>query len=190
MRADPGEEAQARTFAACAAMMMAIVRLPQPVIERVQGVTAAAGCQLVATCDFAIASAEARFAAPDVQIGVFCSTPMGALSRNIGRKAAMEMLLTVDMIDARRAESLGLINRAAPEADLDFAVAAIVEKVCAKSPLAIRIGKQAIYRQIESGLEEAYEHTGAVMVRNILAGDAAEGIDAFLQKRRPRSAGS
>lgn len=185
MRADPGEDAQAKTFATCAAMMMAIVHLPQPVIARVHGIATAAGCQLVATCDLGVATEDARFATPGVHIGLFCSTPMVALSRNVGRKQAMEMLLTGDMINAKRAEALGLINRAVPADELDSAVAEMAAKIAAKPPLAVRIGKEAFYRQIESGLEEAYEYTGAVMVRNMLTEDAAEGIDAFLEKRRP-----
>jgi len=185
MRADPGEDAQAKTFATCAAMMMAIIHLPQPVIARVHGIATAAGCQLVATCDLAVASEDARFATPGVHIGLFCSTPMVALSRNVGRKQAMEMLLTGEMIDAKRAQALGLINRAVPAGDLDAAVEELAGKICAKSPLAVRIGKEAFYHQLETSLEAAYEYTGAVMVRNMMAGDAAEGIDAFLEKRRP-----
>jgi enoyl-CoA hydratase/carnithine racemase len=186
MRADPAEDAQAATFATCAEMMMTIIRLPQPVIARVHGIATAAGCQLVATCDLAIASDDARFATPGVHIGLFCSTPMVALSRNLGRKQAMEMLLTGEMINAQRAEALGLINRAVAADKLDAEVQELAEKICAKSPLAVRIGKEAFYRQIEAGLEEAYEYTGAVMVLNMMAGDAAEGIDAFLEKRAPR----
>ena len=185
MRADPSEDAQAKTFATCAAMMMAIIHLPQPVIARVHGIATAAGCQLVATCDLAVASEDARFATPGVHIGLFCSTPMVALSRNVGRKQAMEMLLTGEMIDAKRAQALGLINRAVPAGDLDAAVEELAGKICAKSPLAVRIGKEAFYRQLETGFEAAYEYTGAVMVRNMMADDATEGIDAFLEKRRP-----
>jgi enoyl-CoA hydratase/carnithine racemase len=185
MRADSGEEAQTRTFATCAAMMMTMVRLPQPVIAQVQGIATAAGCQLVASCDLAVASENARFATPGVHIGLFCSTPMVALSRNVGRKAAMEMLLTGEMIDAGRAVELGLINRAVAPEDLEMAVSETAGKIASKSPLAIRIGKEAFYRQVESGLEEAYEYTSAVMVRNMMAADAAEGIDAFLEKRAP-----
>lgn len=185
MRADPSEDAQATTFATCAAMMMAIVHLPQPVIARVHGIATAAGCQLVATCDLAVASDNARFATPGVHIGLFCSTPMVALSRNVGRKQAMEMLLTGEMIAATEAERIGLINRAVPDDDLDDAVEDLAKKIAAKSPLAVRIGKEAFYYQLEAGLEEAYEYTGAVMVRNMMAEDAAEGIDAFLEKRTP-----
>ena len=186
MRADPSEDAQATTFATCASMMMAIVHLPQPVIARVDGIATAAGCQLVATCDLAVASENARFATPGVHIGLFCSTPMVALSRNVGRKQAMEMLLTGDMIDAREAERIGLINRVVPDDELDSAVAELAGKIASRSPLAVRIGKEAFYYQLEKGLEEAYEYTGAVMVRNMMAEDAAEGIDAFLEKRTPR----
>ena len=185
MRADPSEDAQERTFRTCAQMMLAITRLPQPVIARVHGIATAAGCQLVATCDLALASQDARFATPGVHIGLFCSTPMVALSRNIGRKQAMEMLLTGDMIDAQRAAELGLINQAVPEALLEDAVQELAGRIAAKSPLAVRIGKEAFYRQCELGLEEAYEYAGAVMVRNMMADDAAEGIDAFLEKRTP-----
>jgi len=190
MRAEPGEDAQAKTFATCAALMMAIVHLPQPVIARVHGIATAAGCQLVATCDLAIASNDARFATPGVHIGLFCSTPMVALSRNVGRKQAMEMLLTGDMIDADQAHSFGLINHTVPAGELDAAVQELAEKICAKSPLAVRIGKKAFYTQLESGLEAAYEYTGAVMVRNMMADDAAEGIDAFLEKRTPQWKGA
>ncbi len=186
IRADPSEDAQATTFATCAAMMMAFVHLPQPVIARVHGIATAAGCQLVATCDLAIASENARFATPGVHIGLFCSTPMVALSRNVGRKQAMEMLLTGDMIAAGEAERIGLVNQAVPEDELDNAVQELASKIAAKSPLAVRIGKEAFYHQLETGLEAAYEYTGAVMVRNMMTEDAAEGIDAFLEKRAPR----
>jgi enoyl-CoA hydratase/carnithine racemase len=165
--------------------MTRIVRLPKPVIARVHGVATAAGCQLVASCDLAVAAATARFATPGVNIGLFCSTPMVALSRAVGRKAAMEMLLTGELIDAARARELGLVNRVVPEAELDTAVAALAGQIAAKSPLTLAIGKAAFYRQAEMGLDDAYAYVSEVMTRNMLARDAAEGIDAFLAKRQP-----
>jgi len=190
MRADPREEAHRKTFARCIELMKAIVELPKPVIAQVHGIATAAGCQLVATCDLAIAADDARFATPGVNIGLFCSTPMVALSRNVGRKQAMEMLLPGDMIDADTAAQYGLINRAVPADELADAVSELARKIAAKSPLVLEIGKEAFYRQLESGLAEAYEYTGAVMVRNMLTGDAAEGIDAFIEKRHPVWQGS
>lgn len=190
MRADPREEAYRKTFAQCAKLMTAIVALPQPVIGRVHGIATAAGCQLVATCDLAIAADDARFATPGVNIGLFCSTPMVALSRNVGRKRAMEMLLTGEMIDAATAERFGLINHFAPSDKLDEAVQELADKIRSKSPLVLKIGKEAFYRQLESGIREAYEYTGAVMVRNMMTDDAVEGIDAFIEKRSPAWAGS
>lgn len=190
MRADPREEAHRNTFAACARLMTAVVELPQPVIGRVHGIATAAGCQLVATCDLAIAADDARFATPGVNIGLFCSTPMVALSRNVGRKQAMEMLLTGEMIDAATAERFGLINHFVPPHELDSAVQELAEKIRSKSPLVLKIGKEAFYRQLECGIREAYEYTGAVMVRNMMSDDAAEGIDAFIEKRRPVWTGS
>ena len=165
--------------------MTSIVRLPKPVIARVHGIATAAGCQLVASCDLAVAADTARFATPGVNIGLFCSTPMVALSRAVGRKAAMEMLLTGELIDAPRAHALGLVNRVVPEADLDAAVAALAGQIAAKSPLTLAIGKEAFYRQAEMGLDDAYAYASEVMTRNMLARDAAEGIDAFLGKRQP-----
>jgi len=190
MRADPREEAHRQTFARCVELMTAIVELPKPVIAQVHGIATAAGCQLVATCDLAIASENARFATPGVNIGLFCSTPMVALTRNVGRKHAMEMLLTGDMIDAAAAAQYGLINRTVPAEELADAVQELARKIAAKSPLVLEIGKEAFYKQLEAGLTEAYEYTGAVMVRNMLTDDAAEGIDAFIQKRHPVWKGS
>ena len=153
IRAEPGRAAYERLFAACSAVMQAIVRLPQPVIARVHGVATAAGCQLVASCDLAVASTDARFATPGVNIGLFCSTPMVALSRNVGRKQAMEMLLLGELVDAPTARQLGLVNRVvAPEA-LDAEVAGMATAIVGKSPLTLRIGKEAFYRQLECGLE-------------------------------------
>ncbi len=185
MRADDREEAHQRTLQECARLMTGIVELPKPVIARVHGIATAAGCQLVATCDLAIAADDARFATPGVNIGLFCSTPMVALSRNVSRKQAMEMLLTGELIDAATAEKFGLINRAVSADELDDAVQALATTICSKSPVALEIGKVAFYKQLECSLKEAYEYTGAVMVRNMMTDDAAEGIDAFIEKRRP-----
>jgi enoyl-CoA hydratase/carnithine racemase len=173
------------TFELCSHLMTRIVRLPKPVIARVHGVATAAGCQLVASCDLAVAATTARFATPGVNIGLFCSTPMVALSRAVGRKAAMEMLLTGELIDAARAHELGLVNRVVPETELDASVAALAGQIAAKSPLILAIGKEAFHRQVEMGLEDAYAYVSEVMTRNMLARDAAEGIDAFLAKRTP-----
>jgi enoyl-CoA hydratase/carnithine racemase len=185
IRANPDRAAYESLFEQCSRLMLKIVRLPKPVIARVHGVATAAGCQLVASCDLAIASDTARFATPGVNIGLFCSTPMVALSRNVGRKAAMEMLLTGELIDAARATAIGLINRAVPEAELDAAVEALARQVAEKSPLTLAIGKEAFYRQAEMDLDGAYRHAAEVMTRNMMARDAAEGIDAFLAKRAP-----
>lgn len=185
MRADPGEPAMRALFTQCSALMTRVVRLSKPVIARVHGVATAAGCQLVASCDLAVAAETARFATPGVNIGLFCSTPMVALSRAVPRKAAMEMLLTGDMVDAARARELGLVNQVVSEAELDAAVAALAGRIAAKSPLVLAIGKEAFYRQAELGLDEAYAYAAEVMTRNMMARDAAEGIDAFLGKRAP-----
>jgi enoyl-CoA hydratase/carnithine racemase len=185
LRSRPERAAYQATFELCSRVMTRIVRLPKPVIARVHGVATAAGCQLVASCDLAVAAATARFATPGVNIGLFCSTPMVALSRAVGRKAAMEMLLTGELIDAARARELGLVNRVVPEADLDAEVAALAGQIAAKSPLTLAIGKGAFYRQAEMGLDDAYAYVSEVMIRNMLARDAAEGIDAFLAKRPP-----
>jgi len=185
LRSKPDRAAYETTFQLCSQLMTAIVRLPKPVIARVHGVATAAGCQLVATCDLAIAAETARFATPGVNIGLFCSTPMVALTRAVGRKAAMEVLLTGELIDAPRAYALGLVNRVVPEAELDAAVSALAGQIVAKSPLTLAIGKEAFYRQAEMGLDDAYAFASEVMTRNMLAHDAAEGIDAFLTKRPP-----
>jgi enoyl-CoA hydratase/carnithine racemase len=185
LRSRPERAAYHATFELCSRLMTRIVRLPKPVIARVHGVATAAGCQLVASCDLAVAAATSRFATPGVNIGLFCSTPMVALSRVVGRKAAMEMLLTGDLIDATRARELGLVNRVVPDADLDTAVAALAAQIAGKSPLTLAIGKEAFYRQAEMGLDDAYAYVSEVMTRNMLANDAAEGIEAFLGKRAP-----
>src|SRR4029077_3213565 len=151
------------TFTLCSTLMTSIVRLPKPVIARVHGVATAAGCQLVASCDLAVAAATARFATPGVNIGLFCSTPRVALTRAVGRKAAMEMLLTGELVDAARARELGLVNRVVPEAGLDAAVAMLAGQIAAKSPLTVAIGKEAFYHQAEMPLEEAYAYAAEVM---------------------------
>lgn len=185
MRANPGEAAIRAIFAQCSLLMQSIVRLPQPVIARVQGPASAAGCQLVASADLAVAADDASFATPGVNIGLFCSTPMVALARNVGRKQAMEMLLTGEMVDAARAREIGLVNRVVPAGELDREVEALARLILSKSPVSLRIGKEAFYSQLEMPLAEAYEYASAVMTRNMMTDDAAEGIDAFLEKRRP-----
>ena len=185
MRADPTRAAYEQVFALCSRLMQTIVRLPKPVIAQVHGVATAAGCQLVATADLAVAAETARFATPGVNIGLFCSTPMVALTRNVGRKAAMEMLLTGDLLDAVRAREIGLVNRVVPEAELASATLGLARQIAAKSPLTLAIGKEAFHRQAEMDLPAAYAYAAAVMTRNMLARDAAEGIDAFLTKRPP-----
>jgi enoyl-CoA hydratase/carnithine racemase len=166
-------------------MMQKIVGLPNPVIAEVHGIATAAGCQLVASCDLAVAAEDARFATSGINVGLFCSTPMVALSRAIGRKAAMEMLLTGDFIDAATAKSLGLVNRVVPPAELRSATDALAHKIAAKSAFSVALGKAGFYRQAELDLAAAYAYTSEVMTKNMLAQDAAEGIDAFIEKRKP-----
>lgn len=185
LRALPDPAVHQTLFTACSNVMLAITRLPQPVIAQIHGVATAAGCQLAATCDLAYAAASTRFATPGVNIGLFCSTPMVALTRAVGSKAAMEMLLTGDMIDAAAAERFGLINRAVPDAELESAVQAVARKIAGKSPHAMKIGKEAFYRQRDMDLAQAYAYAAGVMTDNLQAPDAREGIDAFLQKRPP-----
>jgi enoyl-CoA hydratase/carnithine racemase len=182
---DKGRAYFADLFARCAAVMTAIRDLPQPVIAAPHGIATAAGCQLVASCDMAVAAHGTRFGVNGVNIGLFCSTPMVALSRNVPRKQAFEMLTTGTFIDAERAQALGLVNRAVPEDRLDAEVTALAETVAAKLGSAVRIGKRAFYEQLEMGLDTAYAHTGAVMVENMLDRDTDEGINAFLDKRAP-----
>jgi len=179
-----------RLFDTCSELMEAIHRVPQPVIAKVRGIATAAGCQLVAACDLAIAADEARFATPGVKIGLFCSTPMVPLSRAIGRKRALEMLLTGQSIDAPTAVDWGLVNRAVPAAELDAAVAQLVDAIARSSPLTVGIGKEAYYAQIELDEHRAYDLTKTVMTMNSLAGDAQEGICAFLEKRPPEWRGT
>ena len=185
MRAAPSRELYEALFTQCSRLMLTINRVRQPVIAKVRGVATAAGCQLVATCDLAYCEEEARFATPGVNIGLFCSTPMVALTRAIGRKAAMEMLLLGDLIDAEEAERIGLVNRAVPTDQLDEVVDSVAAKIASKSPLTLATGKEAFYRQIELDAEGAYAYAAKVMTENMMAEDAAEGIDAFLGKRTP-----
>jgi enoyl-CoA hydratase/carnithine racemase len=185
IRAHADEAFYTKLFDTCAQLMLAVTHLPQPVIARVHGTATAAGCQLVASCDLAVASESARFATPGVNIGLFCSTPMVAVSRKIGRKPMMEMLLLGEPVDAREAQRLGLVNRCVADAALDRTVAEIAGKLAGKSALTLRIGKEAFYRQLDMGLENAYAYCSEVMTRNMMAEDAAEGIDAFLEKRPP-----
>jgi enoyl-CoA hydratase/carnithine racemase len=185
LRSDQRRETYERLFAQCSELMLAIVRLPKPVIAEVRGVATAAGCQLVATCDLAVAAEDSRFATPGVNIGLFCSTPMVALTRAVGRKAAMEMLLTGELIDAQRARAIGLVNRVVPRAGLRAAVDGLAHEIAGKSALTVAIGKEAFYRQAELDLAAAYRYAAEVMTTNMLARDAGEGIDAFLAKRAP-----
>ncbi len=184
--ADRGRAYFERIMALCSQVMMQIVRLPQPVIASVHATATAAGCQLVASCDLAVASRAAKFATPGVNIGLFCSTPMVALSRNVSRKHAMEMLLTGDLIAAEDAARIGLVNRVVASGTEHAEALALAEKVAAKSTLTVKIGKEAFYRQAEMPLAEAYKYASEVMVKNMLARDAEEGINAFVEKREPK----
>lgn len=172
-------------FARCGEVMQMIPRLPQPVIAQTHGIATAAGCQLVASCDLAVAAEGTRFGVNGVNIGLFCSTPMVALSRNMPRKQVMEMLVTGNFIDASRAKELGLINRVVPEAELAAETQTLAEQIAGKLGRAVRIGKRAFYDQIQMPLDQAYEFTGAVMVENMLESDTEEGIAAFIEKRDP-----
>ncbi len=183
--ADGGRAYFAQIMTMCSTMMQTIVRLPKPVVASVQGIASAAGCQLVATCDLAVASDAATFATPGVDIGLFCSTPMVALSRNVSRKHAMGMLLTGEPIDAETARAMGLVNKVAPAGkELDAAIA-LAKVVASKSTRTVKIGKEAFYRQLEMPLSEAYRYTAQVMTENMMAHDAEEGINAFIAKRPP-----
>lgn len=183
--ADGGHEYYKFIMQLCSAMMTQIVTLPKPVIAAVQGTATAAGCQLVSSCDLAIAAGGINFATPGVNIGLFCSTPMVALSRNIGRKQAMEMLLLGEMIDAATARSYGLINDVVAGDALDDTVMAMADRIVKKSPRVVSLGKEAFYRQAEMTLEDAYAYTADVMARNMMEDDAREGIQAFIDKRAP-----
>ncbi len=182
---DGGAACFADLFARCSEVMQMIPRLPQPVIAQVHGIATAAGCQLVASCDLAVAAEGTRFGVNGVNIGLFCSTPMVALSRNIPRKQAFEMLTTGEFIEAGRARELGLVNRVVPGADLHSETRALAETVASKLQSAVRYGKRAFYEQIEMPLSQAYEFTARVMTANMLEQDTAEGIAAFIEKRKP-----
>ncbi|MEW5963303.1 MAG: enoyl-CoA hydratase [Pseudomonadota bacterium] len=182
---DGGRAFYAETMRQCAGLMQDIVACPKPVIAAVEATATAAGCQLVATCDLAVAAETARFCTPGVNIGLFCSTPMVALSRNIPRKRAMEMLLLGDMISAREAADHGLVNRAVPAERVRAEALGMARAIAAKSPVTVAIGKAAFYRQAELSLADAYDYAVAVMVENMMRADAAEGIEAFLAKRKP-----
>jgi len=179
-----------RLFDVCTVMMERIHRVPQPVIAKVHGIATAAGCQLVAACDLAVAADGTRFATPGVKIGLFCSTPMVPVSRAVGRKRALELLLTGEPIDAATACDWGLVNRVVPADELEEAVTAIVERIAASSPLTVRIGKEAFYRQLELDEHGAYDLTRRVMAANAQAADAQEGMGAFLEKRHPTWSGT
>jgi len=186
-RTDPdrGRAFFAEMMNACSAMMQAIVHLPKPTVAAVQGIATAAGCQMVASCDLAIASQDATFATPGVDIGLFCSTPMVALTRNVPRKQAMEMLLTGEPVAADRAREIGLVNRVVPAGTEREAAIALAEKVALKSAYTVKLGKEAFYRQAEMSLADAYRYAAEVMTENMMARDAEEGIGAFIEKRTP-----
>ena len=185
MRAHPDQGYYQKLFVQCSRMMLSLRDIPQPVIARVQGIATAAGCQLVGACDLAVAAVEARFATSGINVGLFCSTPAVALSRNVSRKRSFEMLMTGDFIDAETALDYGLVNRVVPADALDQAVAELAGKILAKAPVAVRTGKQMFYKQLEHGLDEAYAYAGQVMACNMMAEDTGEGIDAFIEKRPP-----
>jgi len=186
MRAEPSQEYYRRLFAQCSRMMLSLVRLPVPVIARVQGVATAAGCQLVAQCDLAVAASTARFAVSGVNLGLFCSTPGVPLSRNVSRKRAFEMLVTGEFIDAQEALSRGLVNRVVGPAELDAATEQLAASIVAKPRVALAMGKELFYRQAELGLAGAYEAAGETMACNMMEEAALEGVQAFIDKRPPR----
>jgi enoyl-CoA hydratase/carnithine racemase len=186
MRANRNEEFLQRLLTDCSSMMQAIVALPQPVIAKVQGIATAAGCQLVASCDLAVAARSARFATSGINYGLFCATPAVALSRTVARKHALEMLYTGDFVDADTAAAIGLVNRSVDDAALDAEVDALAAKIASKSGYAIRLGKRSFHAQADQPLDAAYRCAAADLVRNLLAADGVEGVDAFFEKRAPR----
>ena len=185
MRADPSQEYYERLFTTCARMMMTIQHLTKPVIAEVQGVATAAGCQLVAMCDLAVAAAGSRFAVSGINLGLFCSTPSVALSRNVSRKRALEMLLTGDFISAEEARDYGLINRVVPPDELQSATEALALRIAAKPQIAIEMGKRLFYAQLETGIEQAYHLAGETMACNMMEEPTLEGVQAFIDKRKP-----
>lgn len=189
MRANHDKGYMQALFRQCGELMLTLTRMPQPVIARVHGIATAAGCQLVSMCDLAVAADVAKFAVSGINVGLFCSTPAVGLARNLGRKAALEMLLTGDFIDAMEAKSKGLVNRVVPADALDAEVERLVQSILAKSAIAVRIGKGMFYKQLEMGLTEAYDYASEVMACNMMSEDAREGIDAFMQKRKPEYKG-
>ena len=186
MKANPSIDYYRALFAQCARLMMTIQRMPQPVIARVHGIATAAGCQLVAMCDLAVASSDARFAVSGINVGLFCSTPGVALSRNVGRKQAFEMLVTGDFIDAATAQARGLVNRVVPSDQLDVEVERLASSIVAKPRVAIAMGKELFYRQLEAGIDAAYQMAGQTMACNMSDDVAQEGVQAFMEKRKPR----
>jgi enoyl-CoA hydratase/carnithine racemase len=185
MRAEPSMDYYQKLFAQCGDMMMRIQKLQVPVIARVQGIATAAGCQLVAQCDLAVASADAKFAVSGVNLGLFCSTPSVALSRNLSRKAAFEMLVTGDFLSAQEALNQGLINKIAEPEKLDEVLASLIQKILAKPPVALAMGKELFYMQLETGIEKAYEYAAQTMACNMMDNSALEGVQAFIEKRKP-----
>lgn len=185
MRAQPSQAYYERLFAQCGRLMMTIQKLPVPVVARVQGIATAAGCQLVAMCDLAVAARGTKFAVSGVNLGLFCSTPSVALSRNLPRKAAFEMLVTGDFIDADEARARGLVNRVAEPAELDAELERLVARIVAKPKVALVLGKQLFYRQLETGIEAAYDDAGRTMACNMMDAAALEGVQAFIEKRPP-----
>ena len=185
MRANHSKEFMQALFRQCGELMLAITRMPQPVIARVHGIATAAGCQLVSMCDLAVAADVARFAVSGINVGLFCSTPAVGLARNLGRKAALEMLLTGDFIDAMEAKAKGLVNRVVPSDALDAEIERLVQSILIKSAVAVRIGKGMFYKQLEMGLEGAYQLASETMACNMMSEDAGAGIDAFMDKRKP-----
>jgi enoyl-CoA hydratase/carnithine racemase len=185
MRAEPSMDYYQKLFAQCGDMMMRIQKLQVPVIAKVQGIATAAGCQLVAQCDLAVASTDAKFAVSGVNLGLFCSTPSVALSRNLSRKAAFEMLVTGDFLSAQEALNQGLINKIAAPEKLDEVLASLIQKILSKPPVALAMGKELFYMQLETGIEKAYEYAAQTMACNMMDNSALEGVQAFIEKRKP-----